>query len=115
MLASGRPVLAMATQGTELANAVQGRGIVVPPGDLDAFVSALLELAADSDLRLTLGQAARTYAVSHLNRDEILYRFERSMLNACDASPLDAEPLSASGSEFAVEKTATAAGNIGDD
>jgi len=115
MLASGRPVLATATHGTELASAVQGRGIVVPPGDLDAFVSALLELAADSDLRLTLGQEARTYAVSHLNHDEILHRFERSMLNACDIFPLDAEPLSASGSEFPVEKTAAAAGNIGDD
>jgi colanic acid biosynthesis glycosyl transferase WcaI len=115
MLASGRPVLATAMHGTELANAVQGRGIVVPPGDLDAFASALLELAADSDLRLTLGQAARTYAVSHLNRDEILHRFERSMLSACDIPSPDAEPSAALGSEFPVEKTATAAGNIGDD
>jgi colanic acid biosynthesis glycosyl transferase WcaI len=115
MLASGRPVLATATPGTELASAVLGHGIVVPPGDLDAFVSALLELAANSDLRLTLGQEARTYAVSHLNRDQILHRFERSMLNACDISTLDVEPLSASGNEVPVEKTATAAGNIGDD
>ena len=115
MLASGRPVLATATPGTELASAVLGHGIVVPPGDLNAFVSALLDLAADGDLRQTLGHAARKYAVSHLNRDDILRRFEHSMLNACDIPSLDAEPFSTSRGEIAVEKTATAAGNIGDD
>lgn len=55
MLASSRPVIATAHHGTQLASAVRGRGIVVP-GDLDAFVSALLELTADSDLRLMRGQ-----------------------------------------------------------
>jgi colanic acid biosynthesis glycosyl transferase WcaI len=115
MLASGRPVLATATPGTELASVVQGHGIVVPPGDLNAFVSALLNLAADGDLRRTLGQAARKYAVSHLNRDEILRRFERSMLNVCDIPSLDAESSSKPRGEIAVKKTATAAGNIGDD
>jgi colanic acid biosynthesis glycosyl transferase WcaI len=114
MLASGRPVLATATEGTELATALRGRGIAVSPGDLDAFASALFELASDSDLRLRLGNEARRYALSHLNRDEILHRFERSMLNACDIATRDVEPLSASGSELPVEKTATTVGNIGD-
>jgi colanic acid biosynthesis glycosyl transferase WcaI len=98
-----------------LASAVLERGIFVPPGDLDAFVSALLELAADTGLRLKFGQEARRYAVSHLNRDEILRRFERSILNAYNVSSRDAEPFAASGSEFPVEKTVTAAGNTGDD
>lgn len=115
MLASGRPVLATATPGTELASAVLGHGIVVPPADLDAFVSALLDLAADGDLRLTLGHAARKYAVSNLNRDEILRRFERSILNSCDIPSLDVEPFVTSGVECPVEKTAAVAGNIGDD
>jgi colanic acid biosynthesis glycosyl transferase WcaI len=103
IFASGRPVLATATPGTELAGAVIGRGIVVPPGDLDSFVSALLDLAADGDLRLTLGQAARKYAVTHLNRDEILHRFEHSMLNACDILPRNAEPFPTSREEIEVE------------
>jgi colanic acid biosynthesis glycosyl transferase WcaI len=115
MLASGRPVLATATPGTELASAVLGHGIVVPPGDVHAFVSALLGLAADGDLRQTLGHAARKYAVSHLNRDEILCRFERSISNACDIPPLDTEPFSTARHEIAVERTTSAAGNIGDD
>jgi colanic acid biosynthesis glycosyl transferase WcaI len=115
MLASGRPVLATATPGTELASAVLGRGISVPPGDLNAFVAALLDLTADGDLRQALGHAARKYAVSHLNRDEILRRFERSLLNSCDTPSLDAEPFSTTRHEIAVEKTTSAAGNIGDD
>jgi hypothetical protein len=82
---------------------------------LNAFVSALLNLAGDGDLRQTLGHAAREYAVSHLNRDEILRRFERSMLNVCDIPSLDAESSSKPRGEIAVKKTATAAGNIGDD
>src|SRR5579863_10606861 len=92
-----------------------GHGIVVPPGDVNAFVSALLDLAADGELRQKLGHAARKYAVSHLNRDEILRRFERRMLSSCDIPPLDAEPFSTTRREIAVEKTTSAAGNIGDD
>lgn len=60
-------------------------------------------------------QEARRYAASHLNRDEILRRFERSILNACDIPSVDAEPVVTSGSELAVKKTATAVGNMGDD
>jgi colanic acid biosynthesis glycosyl transferase WcaI len=83
MLASGRPVLATAHHGTQLASAVRGLGIVVPPGDPDAFVSAVLELAADKDLRLMLGQEARGYALTHLNSLVILDQFEQSLLAVC--------------------------------
>jgi len=58
-------VVATAHHGTQLASAVRGLGIVVPPGDLDAFVSAILQLAADKDLRQMLGQEARRYALTH--------------------------------------------------
>ncbi len=87
MLASGRPVLATAHHGTQLASAVRGRGIVVPPGDLDAFVSAILELAADKDLRLKLGQEARRYALNHLDSLVILDQFEQSLITVCGISP----------------------------
>jgi colanic acid biosynthesis glycosyl transferase WcaI len=86
MLASGRPVVATAHRGTQLAAAVQGCGLVVPPGDLDAFSSAILQLTADRDLRLQLGQEARRYALAHLDSDMILGRFEEAMLGACDRS-----------------------------
>ena len=87
MLASGRPVLATAQPGTQLASAVRGLGIVVPPDDLDAFVAAILELAADKDLRLMLGQEARRYALNHLDSFLILDHFEQSLLAVCGISP----------------------------
>jgi colanic acid biosynthesis glycosyl transferase WcaI len=86
MLASGRPVVATAHSGTQLASAAQGLGIVVPPGDPDAFVSAVLELTADKDLRLTLGQEARRYALTHLDSPLILEGFEQSLVAVCGIS-----------------------------
>jgi len=86
MLASGRPVLATAPQGTQLASTVRGLGIVVPPGDLDAFVSAILELTADKELRVMLGQEARKYALRHLDSLMILDQFEQSLLAVCGVS-----------------------------
>jgi colanic acid biosynthesis glycosyl transferase WcaI len=83
MLASGRPVVATAHPSTQLASAVRGLGIVVPPGDPDAFVSAITALAADKNLRLQLGQEARNYALTHLDSFVILDQFERSLLANC--------------------------------
>lgn len=82
MLASGRPVVATACAGTELAGVVGGSngsaacGLVVPPGDAVAFARAVLCLAADTTLRQQLGVAGRAYAVAHLDRDAVLKQFE---------------------------------------
>lgn len=86
MMASGRPVVATAGPGTQLAQAVRGKGLVTPPGDRDAFASALLQLAVDRDLRLELGREARKCAVADLNRDHILAQFEAALLNTCRES-----------------------------
>jgi len=88
MLASGRPVVATAHNGTQLAKAVKGLGIVVAPGDPDSFVSAVLELIVNKDLRLKLGREARRYALTHLNSPVILDRFEQAMVAACGVSGL---------------------------
>jgi len=69
-----RPVVATAHPGTQLAAAVQGLGIVFHPGDTDAFAAAILTLAADKDLRVSQGQQARRYAVTHLDTPVILDR-----------------------------------------
>ncbi|MBC8057729.1 MAG: glycosyltransferase WbuB [Rhizobiales bacterium] len=79
MLSSGRPVLATAHPGTELATVVAGCGVVVPPNDLQAFVEALSRLAASPELRAQLGQAARCYAESNLARDRVLVDFELAL------------------------------------
>jgi colanic acid biosynthesis glycosyl transferase WcaI len=79
MLASGRPIVATAAAGTEIALVVEGRGIVVPPGDVEAMEKAIRQLSGDADLRRRLGAAARRYAEEHLAKDAILGRFEADL------------------------------------
>lgn len=115
MFASGRPVLATAHPGTQLEMTLQGRGIVVPPEDPDAFVSALIALAGDSNLRRALGQEGRRYVVAHLNREEILSRFETALGNACHDSRFGTDLLAKPGEKVVAEKPATAVGQVGED
>lgn len=76
ILASGRPVVATAHVGTELANVVTDCGLVTPPEQPQAFSNAIYFLARDASLRERLGAAGRAYAVAHLDRDAVLGRFE---------------------------------------
>ena len=117
MMASGRAIVATAHPGTQLFGVLEGRGIAIPPGDVDALVSTLLRLAEGPSLREQLGREARRYAVSHLNRDEILGQFERSMLNACGISSLGAGkgPFAKQTGQIAVEQGAVAVGNSSED
>jgi colanic acid biosynthesis glycosyl transferase WcaI len=79
MLASGRPVIATAAAGTQIARAVEGRGIVVAPGDVEAFANAAAALAEDSGLCASMGRAARAFAEQELAREPVLLRFESAM------------------------------------
>ncbi len=76
MLSSGRPVIATAHPGTQVAMVVEGRGLAVPAGDADALHRAVLRLVEDRELRLNLGRAARAYAVAHLGKESVLRQFE---------------------------------------
>ncbi len=80
MMASARPVLVTAKIGSELANIVQSRGIVVPPENPQAFYDALLILISDKDLRDKLGIAGFEYAVNNLDRNHILLGFESKLI-----------------------------------
>ncbi len=42
-----------------------GRGVAIPANDVQALASALAQLVADPQLRLTMGAAARAYIVEH--------------------------------------------------
>ena len=81
MLASGRPVLATAHRGTALEAVVSGCGVVTAPGDVAAFAQALSALAQRGIVRRTLGLAARRYAEEQLDREAVLTRFERALLD----------------------------------
>lgn len=84
MLASGRPVIATAAPGTELAQVVEKAscGVIVPPEAPAALAAAIRALAADPARRAAMGANGRAYAVRELDRDAVLRRFELDLL-AC--------------------------------
>lgn len=75
MLASGRPVVATAHPGTELASVVSRCGVIVPPEEPPVFAAAIAALAADSERRRALGAAGRRFAEDHLAHDAVLQSF----------------------------------------
>ena len=79
MLASGRPVVATANPGTELASVVENCGLVVLPERPQAFAGAITLLAQDAGLRARLGAAGRAYAAENLCREAVLGRFEAQL------------------------------------
>jgi colanic acid biosynthesis glycosyl transferase WcaI len=79
MLASGRPVIATAAPGTQLAQVLRGRGLAVPAEDAAALEAAVSSLVEDEELRLRLGRAAREYAAEHLGKQQVLERFEQDL------------------------------------
>ncbi len=92
IMASGKPVVATANEGTQLARVLTGRGVCTRPGDVAAFAAAVGRLADDHELRLQLGVEARKYALINLNRDDILTRFESSLMDVCGHSVTATRP-----------------------
>ena len=83
IMASGRAVVAAADRGTQIATILENRGFATSSGNVDAFAAALLHLADDSELRRKMGEAARRYAIVHLNRDKILLAIEHVFEQIC--------------------------------
>ncbi|WMD21016.1 glycosyltransferase WbuB [Achromobacter seleniivolatilans] len=77
MLASGRPVVCGAAQGTELAQVVSHCGLLTPPEDAPAMAEAVRKLSYNAQIRETLGVAARQYALANLHVDAVLGAAER--------------------------------------
>lgn len=78
ILAAGRPFIATALPETELGrvtlNSQAGR--LVPPEEAGALAQAIVKLAAQPDVRRKMGAAARKYAEAHLQKEQILARWE---------------------------------------
>ena len=83
IFASGRPVIATADAGTGLANEAAGAGLVVRPGDVQAFAQALKTMAENAELRINLGVIARQRAEQRWNKTAILLSLERELLTLC--------------------------------
>ena len=80
MLASGRPVIATALEGTQVAKIVSRCGIVVEPGNAATLANAISELSADPKKRECFGKVARNYAVENLDSTSILESFESELI-----------------------------------
>lgn len=79
MLASGRPVVATAEPGTELAELVSRAGIVISGRNVRVFARAIMTLAEDAALRARLGRAARELALNHFDKDAVLGRYDMAI------------------------------------
>lgn len=71
MLASGRPIAAMAAAGTSLAAEIDGAGLVTDPRDPAAWIGALTTLIDDPDRR-RLGEQGRRGALQRWDRRAVI-------------------------------------------
>ncbi len=76
MLSSGRPIIATVNTDTEIARIVTQCGRIVEPGNAQDLAKAIIELAFDKTLRISLGNEARRLALEYFERDAVLTRFE---------------------------------------
>jgi colanic acid biosynthesis glycosyl transferase WcaI len=93
MLASGRPVIAAAAPGTEIANVVEGCGLVTEPECARGIADAILELAGDEGRRVLLGVAARDYAQRNLGTHAVFERLDASLARVRPESQTGALPV----------------------
>lgn len=94
MMASGRAIVAMAREGTEIFGVLAGRGVIVEPEDATALARAIEALADDAPRREQLGAAARQYAVEMLAEEVVMARLEER-LYACGAGRGDVKDTGA--------------------
>jgi colanic acid biosynthesis glycosyl transferase WcaI len=74
MLASGRPIVATARDGTAIADVFQlaNCGYLVTPEDPQAFVAALQELIDNPEVAKQCGRNGRQYVYANLEREQVL-------------------------------------------
>ena len=85
--AAGKPILIVADKNGEIARLVQqhGCGIVIAPGDVDAFVGALRSLSNTPETVSEMGKRARTMLDAHFTRRRALERWSK-LLGQLDES-----------------------------
>lgn len=82
-MASAIPVVSTPTSGIPEVITDNVTGLIVPVADAEALADALERLLRDPELRMSLGQAARTFVVGEFDVTANAYRF----LEAIDGRP----------------------------
>ncbi len=77
-MASGRPLLAAAEQGSEVDRAVgsAGCGMCIRPGNAQRLADAILTFYKDAALRDHMGRQGRAYAEAHHSRHVAVARYD---------------------------------------
>lgn len=70
----GKPVVAFAVGA--VADQIGSTGVLVPPGEVDAFADAVVDLLIDDEKRAILGQAARERAHAHYSTSAFAQQLE---------------------------------------
>ena len=94
MLASGRPVVAIAAAGTNLAGEVLGCGIVVSPAQRGGMARALEQLLDDRELAAAFGVQAERRAAAHWSKRQVVDRFERCLRSMMESDDQAFKPAS---------------------
>jgi colanic acid biosynthesis glycosyl transferase WcaI len=81
ILASGKPVIAGANPGTQVAQVLNGIGIIVQPEDPSALAKAILNLIDNPTERCRLGYLSRAYARQNLDKNLILSELQTALLH----------------------------------
>ena len=81
MLASGKPVIATANPGTEIAEIVGQLGVVTPPGNALALAEAIRGLANDPERRRSLGQKGLAWVIANGSKEKVLNDYFEYMKN----------------------------------
>ncbi len=79
LLASGRPIIAVAQLGSTLGRIVEPVGTVVPPEGGAAVAAAVVRLAASPIDQLRYGRAARQWALDYYEKERVLRRLETDL------------------------------------
>jgi len=81
ILSAGGAVVAAAAKGTEIDNVLCNvSGGACPPGDSASWSQRILELARNVEERRRIGERARTYAMTHCDKSNILSRLAQHLM-----------------------------------
>jgi colanic acid biosynthesis glycosyl transferase WcaI len=79
MLASGKPVIALANPGTELAEVLENIGMVFSPEDTDHLVKAIQKLSENHATRIKMGEHGLAWVKENWSKEKVLGDFSLNL------------------------------------